>query len=175
MTSGIPNVFRLNLKSYQQSKDYSCGAACAKTTLESFGVIVPEAFIAHTVKTSERHGTYAKDLVEIFRDMGLDAKLRVKGEFEDIQRALLDGRKALVLWSDWGGHWVCVDGWETPEDGDWRKDMVVFADPYDMTDSCSDGYVRVVRSRFESMWVDWQYAGKVVRNSWIDVGNPSAA
>jgi len=165
----VPKKFRLNLKSYQQSTNYSCGAACTKTILESYGIVVPEAYIMKKEHTSDTHGTYPKDIVEQLQDFGLNAEIRFDSNFEAIQSALLDGHKALAIWSDWGGHWVCIDGWELAEDDNWKNDFIVLADPYDRLDECADGFLKVNLYRFTSMWVDWQYELKIVKNSWIDV------
>ena len=168
----IPKKFRLNLKSYQQTTEYSCGAACTKTILESYGIVVPEAYIMRRAHTSNKHGTYPKDIVKEFKEFDLNAEIREDSDFEHVQRAMLEGHKAMAMWSDWGGHFVCFDGWELSEEDDWKKDLVILADPYDRLSMSQDGFNKVNLYRFISMWVDWQYEKEIVRKLWIDVWKP---
>ncbi len=61
----------------------------------------------------------------------------------------------MVEWTDWGGHWQVVIGYDdmgTPEHiGD---DVLILADPYDTSDHNQDGYYTVSAERFFYMWRD---------------------
>ena len=69
-------------------------------------------------------------------------------------------RPVMVEWSDWGGHWQAIIGYDnngTPGIGD---DMIIFADPYDTTDHWQDGYYYYPLERWFYMWSDHNVAPK---------------
>ena len=69
-------------------------------------------------------------------------------------------RPIMVEWSDWGGHWQAITGYDnngTPGIGD---DMLIFADPYDTSDHWQDGYYFYPLERWFGMWNDRNIAPK---------------
>lgn len=61
-------------------------------------------------------------------------------------------RPIIVEWSDWGGHWQAIIGYDnngTPSIGD---DTLIFADPYDTSDHWQDGYYYYPVERFFELW-----------------------
>ena len=70
------------------------------------------------------------------------------------------GRPVMVEWSDWGGHWQAIIGYDnngTPGIGD---DMLIFADPYDTSDHWQDGYFYYPLERWFYQWSDHSVAPK---------------
>ena len=55
-------------------------------------------------------------------------------------------------WTDWGGHWQVIIGIDTCETDDPYDDVLIMADPYDVTDHNKDGYFVVPLGRFFYMW-----------------------
>lgn len=69
-------------------------------------------------------------------------------------------RPIMVEWGDWDGHWQAIIGYDnngTPGIGD---DILIFADPYDTSDSWQDGYYYYPLERFFYMWQDRAVAPK---------------
>lgn len=69
-------------------------------------------------------------------------------------------RPIMVEWSDWGGHWQAIIGYDnngTPSVGD---DILIFADPYDTSDHWQDGYYYYPLERFFNVWKDTRVAEK---------------
>ena len=62
------------------------------------------------------------------------------------------GTPVLVDWVDWGGHWQVVIGVDDCGTESVWDDVLIFADPYDVTDHCQDGYYTFPLGRFFSMW-----------------------
>ncbi|HVI40535.1 MAG TPA: LysM peptidoglycan-binding domain-containing protein [Anaerovoracaceae bacterium] len=69
-------------------------------------------------------------------------------------------RPIMVEWGDWDGHWQAIIGYDnngTPGIGD---DVIIFADPYDTSDSWQDGYYYYPAERWFYMWADRAVAPK---------------
>lgn len=69
-------------------------------------------------------------------------------------------RPIMVEWSDCGGHWQAIIGYDnngTPSIGD---DILIFADPYDTSDHWQDGYYYYPLERFFQLWNDTRIAEK---------------
>lgn len=67
---------------------------------------------------------------------------------------LRHGRPIIVDWTEWGGHWVDIIGYDnggTPEYAD--DDILIFADPYDTFDRKHDGYTTAPLVQFFSNWI----------------------
>ena len=58
----------------------------------------------------------------------------------------------MVDWTDWGGHWQVIIGIDTCDTDDPYDDVLIMADPYDVTDHNKDGYFVVPFGRFFYMW-----------------------
>ncbi|MBR0373967.1 MAG: hypothetical protein IJH91_05530 [Mogibacterium sp.] len=63
-------------------------------------------------------------------------------------------------WVDWAGHWQVVIGLDTCGTDDPYDDVLIMADPYDVTDHYQDGYYTVPLGRFFYMWREGPCAGK---------------
>lgn len=58
----------------------------------------------------------------------------------------------MVDWSDWGGHWQAIIGYDTNGTAIIGDDVLIFADPYDTTDHWQDGYYTYPLERFFYQW-----------------------
>lgn len=70
-------------------------------------------------------------------------------------------RPIIAEWSDWDGHWVVIIGIDnngTPQF--YGDDILIFADPYDTSDHCQDGYSIAPLERFFYSWKDRAIAPK---------------
>jgi len=69
-------------------------------------------------------------------------------------------RPILVEWSDWDGHWQVIIGYDTNGTPGIGDDVIIFADPYDTSDSWQDGYYYYPAERWFYMWSDRAVAPK---------------
>lgn len=98
--------------------------------------------------------------------------------FEKINLSLLrdnlkQGIPTMVAWSDWGGHWQVVAGYDTMGTDTVVDDIIIFADPYDVTDHQQDGYYRFPTCRFDSMWyVPHWFPEESATRAWITAVPP---
>lgn len=60
----------------------------------------------------------------------------------------------MVEWIDWMGHWQVIIGYDTMGTSILGDDVIIFADPYDTSDHCQDGYYIFNAERFYYMWAD---------------------
>lgn len=66
----------------------------------------------------------------------------------------------MVDWVDWAGHWQVIIGIDTCGTDTPYDDVLIFADPYDITDHYQDGYYIFPLSRFYGMWREGPCAEK---------------
>jgi len=70
------------------------------------------------------------------------------GTLEMLRENLAKGIPTLVEWSDWGGHWVIVIGYDTRKSETIDDDVILFADPSDTHDDRADGITWFNADRF---------------------------
>lgn len=68
----------------------------------------------------------------------------------------------MVDWVDWSGHWQVLIGIDTMNTISVYDDVLIFADPYDVTDHSQDGYYIFPLGRFFYMWREGVCAGKEI-------------
>lgn len=56
---------------------------------------------------------------------------------------------------EWGGHWMVLIGYDDLGTASQCDDMLLFADPYDVSDQYQDGYITKNCYRFFSEWFDY--------------------
>ncbi len=79
-----------------------------------------------------------------------------------------------MAWADWGGHWMVVAGYDTMGTETEVDDVIIFADPYDMTDHNQDGYYQFPASRFYALWfVPHWYPDKDAVRPWLTASPPT--
>ena len=128
-------------RTYQQTTEYTCGAASAQ------------------------------GMAGFFESIGWDVDCHADTEyrFEDIEawRAYLTeqldaGIPVMVDWEDWAGHWQVIIGLDGCGTDDPYDDVLIRADPYDITDHCQDGIYIFSFGRFFDMWREGPCAAKEV-------------
>jgi hypothetical protein len=146
----------------QQETNYNCGCACVWMVMNHFG------FATHDERTIEGHfdqistrGTNAYDLKRFFESIGwtvechADTRLKFHS-LEELETYLIEridhDIPVMVDWLDWGGHWQVAIGLDTMGTDNALDDVLIMADPYDVTDHCQDGYYVVSLARFFRMW-----------------------
>ncbi len=109
----------------KQTKDYTCGPACARSVLNfTKGLDLPEELLARDCRTSSRDGTTPANLARALW------KYHVAAKVAPLDRKLVmwhlhNDKPVPILWGDWskGGHWVVVIGYDP------KKRTFLMADP----------------------------------------------
>ena len=160
-----------HFQTYQQTTEYSCGCAAAVMVLNYFGRHdYNETEICDLAGTDTETGTTVEGLADFFASMGWETDFHADTDyrFETIDQgeafflSQLDaGIPVMVDWCDWAGHWQVLIGLDTCGTDSPYDDVMIMADPYDVTDHYQDGYYTVPFGRFfESMWREGPCAGK---------------
>lgn len=170
MTSGDGLHILSNFRSYQQTTSYSCGCASALMVLNHYGNHdYNELDICRLAGTDTTKGTSVEGLADFFRSIGwettfhADTDLRFQSieECEAFFITMLDsGTPIMVDWADWAGHWQVLIGLDSCGTDSPYDDVLIMADPYDVTDHYQDGYYIFPFGRFFDMWFEGPCAGK---------------
>lgn len=170
MTSDETLHILSHFETYQQTSEYTCGAACSLMVLNWFSAKkYHENVIAQLIEAHPTKGSTVENIADFFDLIGWTAEYNAQTEkrfqtLEEFQAFVIDhidrGIPILVDWVDWAGHWqviIGIDtcGTETPYD-----DVLIVADPYDITDHFQDGYYTVPLGRFFGMWREGPCAEK---------------
>lgn len=149
-------------ETYQQTTEYSCGCAAALMVLNRYGIAgYDELEICALAKADETHGTSVEGLASFLEGVGLRVDYHADTDFRfseiaDAEAYLVEqldaGRPVMVDWVDWAGHWQVVIGLDECGTDDPYDDVLIMADPYDVTDHWQDGYYVVPFGRFFYMW-----------------------
>ncbi|MDP4826088.1 MAG: C39 family peptidase [Flavobacteriales bacterium] len=149
-----PGLTILKSDSYQQSTDYTCGPSAVVTLLRYYGMDGDEILIGREMGTNDEVGTTPEAIESWLNTNGFNAKWSENGSLEMLREKLEKGEPTLVEWSDWGGHWVLVVGYDTRTTESISDDVIIFADPYDYHDDNQDGLTWFNAERFLYMWYD---------------------
>lgn len=170
MTSGDGLHILTGFETYQQTTEYSCGAASALMVLNHYGNdALNELEICDLVGTDTSTGTSVEGLAAFFDGLGWETEYHAGTDFffesiDDAGQYLIDkmdaGTPVMVDWEDWRGHWQVIIGIDTCGTDDPYDDVLIMADPYDITDHCQDGYYTVPFGRFMDMWREGPCAQK---------------
>lgn len=170
------NLTLINVSPYQQTTEISAGAASALVNLRYYGFDGDEMSIAQEMGTIPYYGTNVVNMARWFTDKGWTVSSSTTGQDGDLamlRENLQDGIPTLVAWSDWGGTWMVVCGYDTLGTETELDDVIIFADPYDVTDHHQDGYYTYPASRFLSMWfVPRWYPDKDAVRPWLTATPP---
>ncbi|NOU47830.1 MAG: hypothetical protein HOO86_12315 [Bacteroidales bacterium] len=158
----------LNVNSYQQTTDYSCGPAAIISLLRFLGHDGNEMTIVNEMGTSTTTGTNPEQMVAWMNDHRFIASWHEEGSLELIRENLSNNIPTLIEWSDWGGHWVLVVGYDTRNNDLLSDDVIIFADPYDYHDDSRDGLTWFNAERFYYMWYDARLFGRLMKRIYID-------
>lgn len=153
-----------NFETYQQTTEYTCGCATSLMVLNRFGIDeYDEMQLADLLKADTTHGTTVEAIRDFFINLGWDVESHASTDtyFEDpdeLKEYLIEKMDAdvpvMIDWVDWGGHWQAIIGVDTMDTDSPYDDVIIFADPYDVTDHYQDGYYIYPLGRFFSMWYE---------------------
>lgn len=160
-------LIKLNIDSYQQTTEYTCGPASVVSLLKFYNRTGNEMTIATEMGTSTTTGTTPAQMTDWLNNHGFAASWHQFGSLDTLRRNLTNGIPTLVEWSDWGGHWVLVAGYDTRNTSDPMDDVIIFADPYDRHDDNIDGYTWFNAQRFYYMWYDALLFGTTMKRIYI--------
>lgn len=159
-----------HFQTYQQTTEYTCGAACALMVLNWFGQKqYHELAVGQLIESQPGKGSTVENIVDFFDLIGWNVEHHAGTELkfdtvEGFEQSVIDyidrGIPIIVDWVDWAGHWQVIIGIDTCGSDTPYDDVLIFADPYDITDHFQDGYYIFPLSRFFGMWREGPCAGK---------------
>ncbi len=158
----------LDVNSYQQTTDYSCGPSAMITLLRYLGRDGDEMTIVNEMGTSNTAGTNPEQMATWMNGHGFAASWHEEGSLEMIRENLSNNIPTLIEWSDWGGHWVLAVGYDTRNNDILSDDVIIFADPYDYHDDSRDGLTWFNAERFYYMWYDGRLFGQFMKRIYIE-------
>lgn len=157
-------------QTYQQTTEYTCGAASALMVLNWFGQKqYHEKAVAALLETHITKGSSVENIADLFDLIGwnVDHHASTHRRFqtvEEAEQAIIDyidrGIPIMIDWVDWAGHWQVLIGIDTCGTDNPYDDVLIFADPYDVTDHKQDGYYTYPLGRFFGMWREGPCAQK---------------
>ena len=157
-------------QTYQQTTEYTCGAASALMVLNWFGKKrYHEKAVATLLETHCTKGSSIENMIDLFDLIGWNVDCHASKECKfqtakDVERWIIDyidrGIPIMVDWVDWAGHWQVLIGIDTCGTDMPYDDVLIFADPYDVTDHKQDGYYTFPLGRFFGMWREGPCAEK---------------
>lgn len=173
MNSTADRIILPHYPTFQQTTEYSCGAAAVLTVLKFFGRNdFDETTLIKLMKTKPHVGTNVGNMVTFFRNIG--RKVQSSSDmptFDDdfafqkfVMKNLSLGRPILVENVEYGGHWRVIIGIDTMGTENLYDDVLIFADPYDTSDHLKDGYAIQSLDGFFSEWFDHNLLPKRERN-----------
>ena len=149
-------------QTYQQTTEYTCGAASALMVLNWFGQKqYHEKAVAGLLETHATKGSSVENIADLFDLIGWNVDYhagtdRAFPTVEAAEEAIIGyidrGIPMMVDWVDWAGHWQVLIGIDTCGTDTPYDDVLIFADPYDVTDHKQDGYYTYPLGRFFGMW-----------------------
>lgn len=170
------NLTLIRVPSVQQTTEISCGAVAALDNLLYYGKTGDEMSMASEMGAVPVYGINVVQMAKWFTDKGWTVHSSTTdgdGDLSIIQKNLKEGIPTLVAWADWGGHWMVVTGYDTMGTETVVDDVIIFADPYDVTDHNQDGYYRFPAARFYSLWfVPHWYPDKDAVRPWLTATPP---
>ena len=157
-------------QTYQQTTEYTCGAASALMVLNWFGQKqYHEKAVAGLLETHATKGSAVENIADLFDLIGWNVECHGSAQcrfqsVEDAEQAIISyidrGIPMMVDWVDWAGHWQVLIGIDTCGTDTPYDDVLIFADPYDVTDHKQDGYYTYPLGRFFGMWREGPCAQK---------------
>lgn len=159
-----------HFQTYQQTTEYTCGAACSLMVLNWFGKSrYHEMLVGQLIESIPGKGSTVGNIADFFDLIGwevdyhADTELRFQ-EPEDFERYVIDSidnhTSVLVDWVDWAGHWQVIIGIDTCGTEEPYDDVLIFADPYDVTNHFQNGYYTFPLAHFFYMWREGPCAQK---------------
>lgn len=159
-----------HFETYQQTTEYTCGAASALMVLNWFGEKkYHEMALSQLVESHPCRGSAVENIADFFELIGwnVDFHADTNKKFQTVEEvekffveAIDDGTPVMVDWVDWNGHWQVLIGIDTCQSDTPYDDVLIFADPYDVTDHSQNGYYTFPLGRFFGMWREGACAEK---------------
>ena len=150
-------------QTYQQTSEFSCGAASALMVLNYLGYTAAHENQLETLgKMRPYIGMNTKNLVNMFTKLGFATASSLTNptpqnyeEFKKFTTRYLQANLPVMVENiDWGGHWRVIIGYDTMGTETLLDDVLILADPYDTADHQQDGYVINNATKFFDMWFD---------------------
>ena len=136
----------------QQMRDKQAGILANAAGIEQGRLLDNFARVSDAVKSYYLHLGQPDKVTQKFNTL------------EGFEQSVIDyidrGLPIMVDWVDWAGHWQTIIGIDTCGSDTPYDDVLIFADPYDITDHYQDGYYIFPLSRFYGMWREGPCAGK---------------
>ncbi|MDR1361313.1 MAG: C39 family peptidase [Rickettsiales bacterium] len=144
-----------HFKTFQQTSNTSCGAASVLMVLDYYNRLDDwdEKNLEELVKLPSNGkvpgSKSLRNIIEMFKGVGrfdiystFDAGKNVDEVFtlKFIRETLAAGNPIIIGWNDFGGHWQVIIGYDTMGTETELDDVLIVADPYDVTDHWQDGY-----------------------------------
>ena len=171
--SSAPGLTLLPIIGFQQTTEYTCGPAIAKTLVAHAGRVVDEMTVAKEMSTNAEVGTTPAAMAGWFERQGWKVAWGENGTIADLRARLARHLPTLVEWSDWGGHWVLVVGYDTRGTEAFGDDVIIFADSSDCADDRVDGLTWCNAERFGFMWYDAVLFGKLMKRVYVAADPPA--
>ena len=159
-----------HFETYQQTTEFTCGAACALMVLNWYGAKrYHELAVSQLIESHPTKGSTVENIADFFDLIGWNVEHHASTELkfdslESFEASVIDyidrGIPIMVDWVDWAGHWQVIIGIDTCGTDTPYDDVLIFADPYDITDHYQDGYYIFPLSRFYGMWREGPCAEK---------------
>ncbi|MBO7252322.1 MAG: C39 family peptidase [Oscillospiraceae bacterium] len=159
-----------HFETYQQTTEFTCGAACALMVLNWYGARrYHELAVSQLIESHPTKGSTVENIADFFDLIGWEVEHHASTELkfdslEHFEASVIDyidkGIPIMVDWVDWAGHWQVIIGIDTCGSDTPYDDVLIFADPYDITDHYQDGYYIFPLSRFYGMWREGPCAEK---------------
>ena len=159
-----------HFETYQQTTEFTCGAACALMVLNWYGAKqYHELAVSQLIESHPTKGSTVENIADFFDLIGWKVEYHASMELkfdslEHFEASVIDyidrGIPIMVDWVDWAGHWQVIIGIDTCGTDTPYDDVLIFADPYDITDHYQDGYYIFPLSRFYGMWREGPCAEK---------------
>ena len=176
-----------HFETYQQTSERSCGASCVLMVVNYLTGKAPgedtldkEMDIRYIDNAREdgSYGASTASVAEALRARGFEVKTSADTQDEDgysfsTEEEIaeffcqqLEAKKPVIMESvEWGGHWMVLIGYDDMGTADnMLDDVLVFADPYDTSDHCQDGYYTISFERYVSQWFDHQVMAESEKN-----------
>ena len=151
-----------HFETYQQTTEYTCGAACALMVLNWYGKKkYHEIAVSQLVESHTSRGSTVENIADFFDLIGWNVDFHADTDkkfetIEEVEKFFVDtidsGTPIMIDWVDWAGHWQVLVGIDTCGSESPFDDVLIFADPYDVTDHKQDGYYTFPLGRFLGMW-----------------------
>lgn len=167
-----------HFKTYQQTSERSCGAASIIMIANYLnGEVLSEDELDKEMdiryydnpREDGSYGASTASVIEALQKRGYtvtssydtaDANgysFHSEKEFADyLKQELSAGHPIMTENVEWAGHWMVIIGYDDMGTESYLDDVLVFADAYDTSDHCQDGYFT---KNFEKYYAEWFDAG----------------